>query len=107
MMRHSEGHHERRSRPMPALIRLWALFAVAGVILAICAPFSAGADVGKRKASVIIVGGGWDLPPYEFIDKDGKPAGYNVELTKAVAEVMGLGAVGLFMAQVSAREGMH
>lgn len=75
---------------MPALIRLWALFAIAGAILAIGVPFSAGADTGKRKASVIIVGGGWDLPPYEFIDKDGKPAGYNVELTKAVAEVMGL-----------------
>ncbi|QEM70041.1 transporter substrate-binding domain-containing protein [Geobacter sp. FeAm09] len=89
MMRHSRGH-ERRNRPVPVLLRLWVFCAVAGLILAICFPCAAGADAGKRKSSVIIVGGGWDLPPYEFIDRDGKPAGYNVELTKAVAEVMGL-----------------
>jgi polar amino acid transport system substrate-binding protein len=38
----------------------------------------------------IIVGGDRAYPPYEFIDKDGKPAGYNVDLTKAIAEVMGM-----------------
>ena len=38
----------------------------------------------------IIVGGDRDYPPYEFIDKEGKPSGYNVELTKAIAEVMGM-----------------
>jgi polar amino acid transport system substrate-binding protein len=37
----------------------------------------------------IIVGGDRAYPPYEFIGKDGKPAGYNVDLTKAIAEVMG------------------
>jgi len=40
--------------------------------------------------SVITVGGDRDYPPYEFIDRDGHPAGYNVELTKAIAEVMGM-----------------
>jgi polar amino acid transport system substrate-binding protein len=38
----------------------------------------------------IIVGGDRDYPPYEFLDKDGKPAGYNVDLTRAIAEVMGI-----------------
>ena len=38
----------------------------------------------------VIVGGDRAYPPYEFIDKDGKPAGYNVDLTKAIAEVMGI-----------------
>ena len=46
------------------------------------------ADGGRQ--SVILVGGGWDLPPYEFIDENGTPAGYNVELVRAIAEVMGL-----------------
>ncbi|MBT1070552.1 transporter substrate-binding domain-containing protein [Geobacter chapellei] len=46
----------------------------------------AGPDMAR---SAIIVGGDRDYPPYEFIDKDGQPAGYNVELTKAIAEVMG------------------
>lgn len=38
----------------------------------------------------IIVGGDRDYPPYEFLDKDGRPSGYNVELTRAIAEVMGM-----------------
>lgn len=40
--------------------------------------------------ATIIVGGDRDYPPYEFIDKDGHPSGYNVELTRAIAEVMGM-----------------
>jgi len=39
---------------------------------------------------VIVVGGDHNYPPYEFIDSDGQPAGFNVELTRAIAEVMGL-----------------
>jgi polar amino acid transport system substrate-binding protein len=38
----------------------------------------------------IIIGGDRDYPPYEFLDKDGNPSGFNVELTKAIAEVMGM-----------------
>jgi polar amino acid transport system substrate-binding protein len=41
-------------------------------------------------ARPIIIGGDRDYPPYEYIDKNGQPAGYNVELTKAIADVMGL-----------------
>ena len=37
----------------------------------------------------IIVGGDRSYPPYEFIDKDGNSTGYNVELTRAIARVMG------------------
>ncbi len=42
---------------------------------------------------VIIVGGNSAYPPYEFIDKDGNPAGFVVELTKAIAEEQGLNIV--------------
>ncbi len=38
----------------------------------------------------IIVGGDRDYPPYEFLDKDGQPSGYNVDLTRAIADVMGM-----------------
>lgn len=38
----------------------------------------------------IIVGGDHNYPPYEFIDENNEPAGYNVDLTRAVAEVMGV-----------------
>jgi len=38
----------------------------------------------------VIIGGDRDYPPYEFLDKDGQPAGFNVDLSRAVAEVMGM-----------------
>ncbi len=46
-----------------------------------------GAGKGEK---VIIVGGDRDYPPYEFMDSTGHPSGYNVELTRAIAEVMGM-----------------
>jgi len=36
------------------------------------------------------VGGDYNYPPYEYLDPDGLPTGYNVELTQAVARVMGM-----------------
>jgi two-component system, NtrC family, sensor kinase len=42
------------------------------------------------KDGVIRVGGDHDYPPYEFLNEDGEPDGYNVELTRAIAEVMGM-----------------
>ncbi|GFO60649.1 histidine kinase [Geomonas silvestris] len=45
---------------------------------------------GAGHRAAIVVGGDRDYPPYEFIDRDGRPSGYNVELTKAIAEVMGM-----------------
>ncbi|MBI9089789.1 MAG: transporter substrate-binding domain-containing protein, partial [Desulfobacterium sp.] len=37
----------------------------------------------------IIIGGDFDYPPYEFLDDQGFPTGYAVELTQAIADVMG------------------
>lgn len=41
-------------------------------------------------SQTIIVGGDHNYPPYEFINENGEPDGYNTELTLAIAEVMGL-----------------
>ena len=38
----------------------------------------------------MVVGADRDYPPYEFLDRSGQPAGYNVDLTRAIAEVMGM-----------------
>jgi signal transduction histidine kinase len=38
----------------------------------------------------VVVGADRDYPPYEFIDRNGQPAGYNVDLTRAIADVMGM-----------------
>ncbi len=53
-------------------------------------PPTAQAQDATSIPSVVIVGGNRDYPPYEFIDKSGQPAGYNVDLTRAIAEVMGM-----------------
>ncbi len=50
----------------------------------------ASIDATQQTRSRIIVGGDKDLPPYEYLDKNGQPTGYNVELTKAIADRMGL-----------------
>jgi polar amino acid transport system substrate-binding protein len=38
----------------------------------------------------IVAGGDYNYPPYEFLDNNGNPTGFNVELTRAIAEVMGM-----------------
>jgi PAS domain S-box-containing protein len=45
---------------------------------------------GLPSRRTMVVGGDRNYPPYEFVDEDGNPAGYNVELTRAVAEAAGL-----------------
>lgn len=39
---------------------------------------------------LLVVGGDHNYPPYEFLDDEGRVSGFNVELTHAVAEIMGL-----------------
>jgi len=64
------------------------------LLLALCllpaAVLAEGIDEPTVEPQTIIVGGDRDYPPYEFVDKEGKPAGYNVDLTRAIADVMGM-----------------
>ena len=39
---------------------------------------------------IVIVGGEIDYPPYCFLDKNGHPTGFQVDLTRSVASVMGM-----------------
>jgi len=83
--------------PMPlAWLKLCRLLPVALILLLLqisavraelLAPDYAASGDGE---AVIIVGGDRAYPLYEFIDKDGRPAGYNVDLTRAIADVMGM-----------------
>ncbi len=36
------------------------------------------------------IGGDYNYPPYEYLDRDGLPTGYNIELSQAIAQVMGM-----------------
>lgn len=39
--------------------------------------------------SVIIIGDDFNYPPFSFIDEEGEPTGFNIELVKAVGKAMG------------------
>ena len=76
-----------------------AAFAAAAALLAAATwPGAAGAAetsgaagvIGAEAPPVVVVGGDRDYPPYEFLDPSGHPAGFNVDLTRAIAEVMGM-----------------
>lgn len=67
------------------------LFAALGLCLLVLPAFGATDDQGRNPGDkVIIVGGNRAYPPYEYLDKNGQPAGYNVDLTRAIAKVMGM-----------------
>jgi len=68
------------------------VFLILLVVALLCSHPAATAAEEFEVASppTIIVGGDRDYPPYEFLDKDGRPTGYNVDLTRAIAEVMGI-----------------
>lgn len=72
------------SPPWIALLLMLALLFSARPSTVMAAP------VQKVESQLIVIGGDRDYPPYEFLDKDGRPSGYNVELTRAIAEVMGM-----------------
>ncbi len=76
------------SRPTPQALLLFLL--LFGLIIAPAAEADRSRKEVALENRVIIVGGNRDYPPYEFIDADGKPNGYNVELTQAIADVMGI-----------------
>jgi polar amino acid transport system substrate-binding protein len=63
---------------------------LAALVLLFTCPLAALASADDKKPPLIIVGGDRDYPPYEFIDKNGNPTGFDVELTRAIAEVMGM-----------------
>ena len=77
------------SRCMQMLSQVTCLVACLIAHLISVTPAVAASQDPSRITSVT-VGGDRDYPPYEFLDKDGQPSGYNVELTRAIANVMGM-----------------
>jgi polar amino acid transport system substrate-binding protein len=66
------------------------LFIAVLPVLLLLATGPAHGETGPHEEKVIVVGGNRDYPPYEFLDKEGNPAGYNVDLTRAIANIMGM-----------------
>jgi polar amino acid transport system substrate-binding protein len=80
---------ESISRRLPVRYRL--LLACA-ILLNLTSSVLAQGSPAASDPRTVIVGGDHNYPPYEFLDKNGHPDGYNVELTRAIAEVMGMNA---------------
>jgi polar amino acid transport system substrate-binding protein len=47
-------------------------------------------NTSSLRKTVIMAGGEDNYPPYGFLDEKGRPAGFNVELTREIAEVIGM-----------------
>ncbi len=74
----------------PPHCRFRRLQPILGALLLVLG-LAAGASADTASLSdPIVVGGDTSYPPYEFLDEYGQPAGYNVELTRAIGEVMGM-----------------
>lgn len=59
--------------------------------LALSVPFGAmAADIPRAVSRAITVGADHNYPPFEYVDEEGNPTGFNVELLRAIAETMGL-----------------
>ena len=53
------------------------------------AKWFADVEATGRSRSRLVVGGDRAYPPYEFVDANGQPAGFNVDLTRAIARHLG------------------
>jgi len=88
----STGPHllKAAKRRVPCLLWLgWVCLLLAALLGVSPVPALAAIPPNQAPATVT-VGGDRDYPPYEFLDKEGHPSGYNVELTRAIADVMGM-----------------
>lgn len=59
------------------------------VLILLFPAVSGMAQEHEESREIIMVGGNSAYPPYEFLDSAGKPSGFVVELTRAIAEAMG------------------
>jgi len=61
----------------------------------------------QENRPTIRVGDDFNYPPYTFLDKDGNPTGYNIELIQAVADVIGYNLELELMSWSEVRKGLE
>lgn len=59
-------------------------------IVLLCLMLSLGLCSLAAEQQELIIGGDISFPPYEYIDSKGRPSGYNVELSKIIADELGM-----------------
>lgn len=60
------------------------------IAMALCAGPTAAGNMEGTNGNHTVVGGEYDYPPYNHSNAKGEPAGFNTELTQAIAGKMGL-----------------
>ncbi len=75
------------------------------IVYSIFILFLLTAAPGSAK-SPIIVGGETDYPPYSFLDENGDPTGFQIDLTRSIARVMGMDIEIRLSAWADARKGL-
>mgnify|MGYP000291848661 CR=1 FL=1 len=63
--------------------------------------------IDKATRPIVRIAADYDYPPYEFIDEYGFPRGYTVELTRAIAAVMGFDVDFVMTDWKSALDGLY
>jgi signal transduction histidine kinase len=81
-----------RSTPCLRRKEFQTLLSAAVALLLLLAPAAllAATTASDPTHAAVVIGGDKNFPPYEFLDKNGRPAGFNVELSRGIAEVMGM-----------------
>ena len=65
-------------------------FLIALLVMGLLQPNAAATDPeGSAAAEVLQIRGNNNFAPYEFVDQQGEPAGYNIDLMKAIAKAGG------------------
>ncbi len=76
---------------MNKLISIWRYHLVFLLILILVSLICSSSFAGiSGTDTLIIIGGDAKYPPYEFLDENNKPSGFSVELSEALARVMGM-----------------
>jgi len=86
----------KRYSELPQLTRivvvttgLVAAALLVAALLAVPVTASAQTDSAPAVSRTIVVGGDHDYPPYEYLDDKGQPAGFHIDLMRAIAERQG------------------
>ena len=81
----SSSRASRRNSLASEAVRLLLFMALLGVLSA--TTMQSRAQAGDRPT--LVLGGDANFPPYEFLDANGRPAGFHVDLMRAVGDAMG------------------
>jgi len=60
------------------------------LLIALSCTFSLAEEEIDPLDQTVKIGGDHNYPPYEYLNQEGLPTGYNIELSEAVAKVMGM-----------------